>query len=56
MTEKWRAEKCLPSFVADAAPRGTEFFPPSEHCFDDTKFYFSVFHFSVIALIAVKLR
>jgi hypothetical protein len=21
-TEKWRAEKCLPHFVTDAAPRG----------------------------------
>ncbi|GEM_PF-5863409 len=23
----------------------------SEHCFDDAKFYFSVFHFSVIAFV-----
>jgi hypothetical protein len=51
MTEKWRAEKCLPRFVADAAPRGAGLIPPGEHCFDDTKLYFSVLHFSVIAFV-----
>jgi hypothetical protein len=35
-TEKWRAEKCLPRFVADAAPHGAGLFAPGEHCFDDT--------------------
>jgi hypothetical protein len=45
MTEKWRAEKCLPRFVADAAPQAS----------DDTKLYFSVIHFSVGAFVQANL-
>jgi hypothetical protein len=37
MTEKWRAEKYLLRFVG--------LFPPGEHCYDDTKRYFSVIAF-----------
>jgi hypothetical protein len=29
--------------------------PHGEHCFDDTKVYFSVSHFSVIAFVHVNL-
>jgi hypothetical protein len=47
MTEKWRTEKCLPRFAG--------LFPPGEHRFDDTKLYFSVLHFSVIAFVQTNL-
>ncbi|MCI0692881.1 hypothetical protein L0337_12865 [candidate division KSB1 bacterium] len=36
-TEKWRTEKCLPRFAADAAPRGAGRFAPGEHYFDDLR-------------------
>jgi hypothetical protein len=44
-TEKPRAEKCVYSLL----------FAPGEHCFDDTKLYFSVSHFSVIAFVQADL-
>jgi hypothetical protein len=35
--------------------RGAGPFAPGEHCFDDTKLYFSVTHFSVFVLVQANL-